>query len=63
MRGSQSWSRAQLDVDARLTANVHGCGIVADTFGLDGYWSRLSVMHDLGGIKVGPEVILQGDRD
>jgi hypothetical protein len=63
VRGSQWWPRAQVEVDARLTAKVHAYGIVAYTFGLDGYWSRLRVMHDLGGLEVGPEAILQGDRD
>jgi opacity protein-like surface antigen len=63
VRGSQWWPKAQVEVDARLTTTVHAYGIAAYTFGLDGYWSRLRVMHDLGGIEVGPEAILQGDRD
>jgi len=63
VRGSQWWPKAQVEVDARLTATMHAYGIVAYTCGLDGSWSRLRVMQDLGGLEVGPEAILQGDRD
>lgn len=63
VRGAQWWPKAQVEIDARLASTVRAYGIVAYTFGLDGYWSRLRVMHDLGGVEVGPEAVLQGDRD
>jgi hypothetical protein len=63
VRGAQWWPKAQVEIDALLTSTVRAYGIVAYTFGLDGYWSRLRVMHELGSVEVGPEAVLQGDRD
>ncbi len=62
LRGQQWFPKAQVEGDAMLSQNWRASAIVAYTFILDGYWTRLRVVHGLTGSKfLGPEVVAQGD--
>jgi len=61
-RGDQFRPAAQLEGSKDFSAKWRGEGIVAYTFGLNGYWARARVLRNLSGTKfVGPELIVQGD--
>jgi hypothetical protein len=62
LRGEQFWPKAQLEGEAQLSPAWRLNGIVAYTFILDGYWTRLRLLYGLSGGKyIGPEVVVQGD--
>jgi hypothetical protein len=64
LRGQQLFPKAQVEGEALLSPIWRASAIAAYTFSLDGYWTRLRVLHSLAGTRfLGPEVVAQGDPD
>jgi hypothetical protein len=64
LRGQQLFPKAQVEGEALFSQTWRANAIVAYIFALDGYWTRLRVLHSLAGTRfLGPEVVAQGDPD
>lgn len=61
-RGTQLRLKGQLEGTVAFSKRWGGEGIVAYTFGLNGYWTRARLLRSLAGTTfIGPELIVQGD--
>jgi Cellulose biosynthesis protein BcsS len=64
LRGQQWFPKGQVEGETLVGQTWRANAILAYTFILDGYWTRLRVLHSLAGTKrIGPELIVQGDPD
>ena len=63
-RGSNTNLRLQVEGETDLAADLRLNANASYLFGLDAYWTRLRLFYPLGrGLRIGPEVIRQGDED
>jgi Cellulose biosynthesis protein BcsS len=64
LHGQQLFPKGQVEGEAMLSQNWRASAIAAYTLVLDGYWTRLRLLRNIGGTRLlGPEVIAQGDPD
>lgn len=63
-RGSHTRLRLQLEGETDLVAGLRLNANASYVFGVDSYWTRLRLFYPLaGGLRVGPELVYQGDDD